>query len=716
MPNSVISTGLADYVLPVEEIPARLMDWAKRLTGPSKAKDRGDDVICHLKRICRVLHQQTGHDFSHYKQGTLIRRTQRRMRMRQVASAADYFNLLDADPKETNELFKDLLIGVTEFFRDHEAFETLAQIVIPRLFENKSEGIPVRVWVAGCASGEEAYSLAILLREQMRDSNRVHPVQIFATDIDEEILAVARQGRFPADIAEHVSPQRLEEFFIKEEAGYRVRPELREMCVFSPHNVVRDPPFSSLDLISCRNLLIYLEADLQQRLVPLFHYALRPGGYLFLGSSEGLAAYPELFKTLDKKHRIFQQNNTVPTPITEFPLIGAGPRPIQLPGAIARRPATREDRRNAGREFEQLILEQFAPAAVLINEQGSALYFSGPTNRYLRQPLGLTNVNLFELAQGSLGVEIRAAVHRAIKTRRPLLRKNVNVEMDGTTRAINLAVRPMSEPGQDVSLLAVVFQDLGEPPRTPEIDEAVPPSEQNVIRQLESELRTAREDLQAVIEELESANEELKGSNEELITTNEELQSANEELQTSKEEVQSTNEELETVNTELNRKVQDLDAAHGDLQNLFAGTQIATIFLDRDLRIKKFTPATTTLFNLRDADAGRPIGDLAPRFIGTDLTADIRQVLASLTPIERQVRLSEDSASFMLRILPYRTIEDQIAGLVVTFVDITDIKRAEDDIRRLAQFPAENPNPVLVLRMTGPCSTPMARQSPCWKL
>ena len=687
MPRNVIATGIVDSVLAPEEMSAKLGDWVGRLEDSSREADSAAEILERLDAICEAVRQRTGHDFSRYKHGTLLRRIRRRLLVRQVPSVGEYLEVLGEDGEEAQALLKDLLIGVTQFFRDPEVFDALAANVIPQVFAEKTGEFPVRLWIPGCASGEEAYTVAILLQEHMRRNTSVRPVHIFATDIDEDLLQVARKGRYSPRIAEHLSPERLERFFTPVEDGYQAMSELRSMCVFSSHNLLRDPPFSSLDLICCRNLLIYLEADLQKKLMPLFHYALRSGGYLLLGPSEGLAGHPELFRVVDKKQRIFQRNDAAENLAMSFPLADTRWRRASSPGALPRAGASQQEtQQGAGHAFERMILEQYSPAAVMVNEQGDILYFSGPTNRFLRHPLGTTSINLFDLAHENLRLELRAAVHKVVKSRQVHVREGISVEVGDEPRPVTLTVRPMSELGYDCGLLAVVFQEQGVSPATPPPDvEAGTPAERSIIQHLEGELRIAREDLQVAVEELESANEELRSSNEELITTNEELQSANEELQTSKEELQSTNEELETVNAELSRRVTELDVANSDLQNYFASTQIATLFLDRAMNIQKFTPAAAALFHFLDTDVGRPIADLTPRFVGVDLIADIERVVQSLAVSEKQAQAADDHSWFMIRIIPYRTVDHVIAGVVVNFVDITRLKRAEICLRQMEQ-------------------------------
>jgi two-component system CheB/CheR fusion protein len=697
MPQTAIEAGLVDVVLPAAEIPARLLAHVRqlRVARQENVDRRRGGIVPHLESICGQLYRGTGHDFGRYKEGTLLRRIQRRMQLLRVNDAADYVKLLDEKPEEVEALFKDLLIGVSHFFRDAEAFQTLEQEVVPCLFQDKSSESPLRIWCPGCASGEEPYSLAMLVQEYQESAGDHRPVQIFATDIDEELLTIARRGCYSSEIADHVSPERLEQFFTKEEGAYRTSKELRQMCVFSLHNLIKDPPFSSLDLISCRNLLIYLGAELQASLVPVFHYALRPGGYLFLGAAEGLTAHPELFASVEKRQRIFRRKEEVSRPFLEFPLLGRfHPR---LPRRAGQDPLAATDAPSGvSQVFERMILRDFAPACALVNDQGEVLYVAGRTGRYLQFPAGTVSTNILDLADGHLRVELRTALYRAAQTRRKVTREDVPLELDGQIRRLCLTVRPLPGMAQESGLYAVILQEASARESVDvDLDEASPLPDESLVQQLENELRVAREDLQTAVEELQSANEELRAANEELTSTNEELQSANEELQTSKEELQSLNDELESVNARLNEKIQQLDVANSDLSNLFASTQIATIFLDRELRIKKFTPAATALFNLLDTDIGRPISDLTPRFAGGALFSDIRCVLADPTTIEREVYTDGDSRWFILRILPYRMSDNVVAGVVLTFVDITTLKEAEEarwqaaEQRRLAMEAAE---------------------------
>jgi PAS domain S-box-containing protein len=659
--------------------------------------------------MCRLIQKHTGHDFCKYKKATLLRRIRRRLQGLHVTAVADYIELLESSAAEADALVKNLLIGVTQFFRDPETFDTLARQVLPRITAADGEQSPLRIWVPGCASGEEAYTVAMLVREHLERCEQKRAVQLFATDINEAVLAQARHGRYSSSIGDAVSPERLERFFTREGEGYQASKELREMCLFSQHSLIRDPPFSQLDLISCRNVVIYLNADLQKKLIPLFHYALRPGGFLFLGPSEGVAQSTELFESIDKKSRIFRRKDTLARPMVEFPLSlrGAAQAPPALPrsqpeaGSQAGSGVGSGTRERVGAAFERAILQDYAPASAVINERGEVLFVAGPLARYLVLPAGaMSTTNLFDAFRGPLRLELRSALIKAANTRRACIRTDVPVEIEGQSRPIRLIVRPVPTVEAEAGLYLVVVEEQALASRDSEQADASSGPEEPALQQLESELRTTRAELRSTVEELESANEELKSSNEELISTNEELQSANEEMQTSKEELNSLNEELETVNEELREKLDEVASANGDLQNLFAATQIATIFLDRSLRITKFTPAATALFHLIASDVGRPLADLSPRFAGQDLVPEALEVLCLLTTVERQVQ-TPDGHWFVLRILPYRTIENFIAGVVVTFVNISEVRRAEEAAKKQAQLVHLSHDAIFVRRFDG---------------
>lgn len=710
--RSAISTGLVDHVLPPEELAIKLMEYATYLRhlrveqGTEPLVAAGED---ELARIATILLHKTGHDFRRYKMATLVRRLQRRMQVLQVPSVADYIDQLRRDPKEADQLFRDLLIGVTHFFRDPEAFAVLAREVIPRLFELAAADGSLRLWTPGCATGEEPYSMAILLKEEMLKQDVSPKVQIFAGDIDEEALEFARQARYPEGIAQHVPPERLERFFVRQDHGYRVSKDIREMCIFSTHNLIKDPPFSRLDLIVCRNVLIYLEADLQRYVNGLFHYALHRGGYLFLGPSESVVGPPELFKTIDRKHRVFQRSDTIARPLQVAP-VGPG-------GGRGAAPRTAGERATAGARtrqqelvaaLERVLLDQYAPAWVVINALAEAVYFSPRIGRYLQPPPGAPSNDVISMARLGLRLDLRTAIHKAVRTGETVVQTDIAVETNGERQRINLLVRPVQELGAESGLFLVIFQELGPPEsRSQTGDETTTAAartiDNNVIQQLESELRTTKEHLQASVEEVETSNEELKSSNEELLATNEELQSANEELQTSKEELQSVNEELETINVELQKKVEELDRANSDLENLFQATQIPTLFLDNELRIKRFTAAATELFHLIETDVGRPITDIAARF-AENVVPEMKEVLRTLAPKARAVRIGDGSSAYIMRIRTYRRV-DVIDGLVITFSDVTQLEHALEQRGKLASIVESAHNAIVSRTLEGVITT-----------
>lgn len=580
-----------------------------------------------------------------------------------------------------------MLIGVTHFFRDPDAFVVLAREVIPRVFELAAVDGSLRIWTPGCATGEETYSIAILLKEEMLRRDVSPKIQIFAGDIDEEALEFARQARYSEGIAQHVFPERLERFFIRQDHGYQVSKDIREMCIFSTHNLIKDPPFSRLDLIACRNVLIYLEADLQRYVTGLFHYALHRGGYLFLGPSESVVGPPDLFQTIDRKHRIFQRGDTIARPLEVAPVLrgGAGGRGRERATPTAIR--SRQEELVAA--LERVLLNQYAPAWVVVNAQAQALYFSPRIGRYLEPAPGAPSNDVISMARLGLGLDLRTAIHKAVRTGEQIVHPDILIEANGESQRINLLVRPLPELGADSGLFLVIFQELGPPTLRGQAGSDDSPAPQaidnNLIQQLESELRTTKEHLQATVEEVETSNEELKSSNEELLATNEELQSSNEELQTSKEELQSVNEELETINIELQKKVEELDTANSDLENLFQATQIPTLFLDNELRIKRFTAAATELFHLIDSDIGRPITDIAARF-AENLVPEMTEVLRTLAPKARQVRLGDGSSTYIMRIRSYRRVDNVIDGLVLTFSDVTQLEQALEQRGKLASI------------------------------
>jgi two-component system CheB/CheR fusion protein len=648
-------------------MPAALMDhWAYRIrTDGAKGPDGlQQDVGEHLNVICAILNSRLGRNFSLYKSNTLMRRVQRRMQILQSENVEAYVEQLRRRPDEPEQLFREFLIRVTQFFRDPSAFEALAR-KIPDILSRDGDQ-DVRIWVPGCATGEEAYTLAILFKEAMSREEKTRRIQIFATDIDDEALRIARTGYYPRSISADLPADLLERYFVEQDDGYRVSKELREMCLFSTHDLVKDPPFSRLSLISCRNLMIYFGAALQKRVVSIFHYGLRSGGALFLGSSEAVTAHASLFSTADKKHRIFERRSTpaqMPRLAAMSPMEQQGPvTPVISDGQVAAQ--------------VQRVVSRYSPAFVVMDRRQNIQQLSGQIGKYLAPSDGAMSMNLGILVHAQLRGPLRAALEKVVATGHPVIEQGVCLEIAGRTEAVTIAIEPLryrhSAPGED--LVVVVFQDLG-PARAGGVGQEAPSGD---------ELAGAREHLQTLAELLETSNEELQSSNEEYQSVNEELQSTNEELETSKEELQSINEELTTLNAELNARNDNLVELNSDLTNLIDSTSIATLFLDKKLRIRRFTPSVRELFRVRDGDQGRSIKDIVSRLEEEDFGKDAVQVLRTLVPVQRQVDLATGDRSFQMEIRPYRGGDDVINGVVITFVDITDRERAEKARANLA--------------------------------
>jgi two-component system CheB/CheR fusion protein len=691
MPRSAIATRMVDFVLPPAEMPAQLISYVAHAFGktaiplsPPTPKSEGA-----LKRVFILLRAQTGHDFSHYKQNTVIRCVERRMAISQIDRLDDYVRFLQQSPAEVESLFHDLLIGVTSFFRDPAAFEALRLHVIPQLVEGKPPGAAIRVWVPGCSTGEEAYSIAILLQEHIAAVRQSLKLQVFATDIDARAIDRARVGVYPASIAADIASERLAQFFVQEPDGsaYRVAKSIRDTLVFSEQDVIKDPPFSKLDLISCRNLLIYVDGELQKRLLPMFHYALKPGGFLFLGTSESVGELAQFFSTIDRQSKLFQSKADAP-----------GARPQSEGGWPMHAPEQRPDVRNSGKlaggskvslrdVTERTLLQEYAPASVLVDEHGDILYLHGRTGLFLEPPEGEASLNILKMGREGLRQRMMTALHKAVVQAVPVVEPQLRVKTNGSFTTIDLTVQPVRIQGGDAGHKAflITFKEAAavkEPPKKASTLESGETAIESVaeheahIAALEEELREKQEYLRTAIEELETSNEELKSSNEEMQSINEELQSTNEELETSKEELQSINEELATVNAELQQKVADLSRVNNDMNNLLAGTGIGTIFVDNQLRIMRFTPAVTQVLNLILTDVGRPVGHVVSNFVGYDgLVEDVQAVLDSLVPREVEAQTRAGSW-YTLRIRPYRTLENVIEGAVVSFVDITEQKQA----------------------------------------
>jgi two-component system CheB/CheR fusion protein len=710
MPRSAVATGVVDYVLAANQMFGQLVSYLKYSFGklPDIADQAGPVSESALKKIFALLRHQVGHDFSQYKPSTINRRIARRMSVHQIDSIDDYVHYLQQMPQEVEALFSDLLIGVTHFFRDPEAFQALEVKVIPTLFANKSDkNAVIRVWVAGCSTGEEAYSIAILLHEQMAALKQNYSVQVFASDIDSRSIAYARVGLYPLGIAADVTEARLARYFTEEPdgSGYRIQKCIRDMMVFSEQDLARDPPFSKLDLLTCRNLLIYLTAELQKRLLPMFHYALNPRGVLFLGTSEGIGDFLSLFGSLDRKAKLYLRKPTeldVPRSPSRLLLAYTGPEPE--PSASWASVKEEFPAKRPLRELtEQAMLAQLIPVGALVNAQGDIAYLHGRTGMFLEPSPGeMLTANILKMAREGLRPPMTNALFKASTSQEVVRISGVRVKTNGHFTRVNLLVCPADKPNvsahdsadiqRAMPVPAPLYLVILEEALDQQIDEATLHSApvagvtavaldgadaSTQIADLQDELRAKEEYLHSTTEELERSNEELKSSVEEMQSVNEELQSTNEELETAKEELQSVNEELSTVNNELNVKVDDLSRANNDMNNLLAGTGIATVFVDHQLRIMRFTPTASRLINLIPGDVGRPVGHIVSNLVGyTSLVSDTQAVLDSLEQRDVQVQTAE-GAWFSLRIRPYRTLDNVIEGAVITFTNIDDIKQAE---------------------------------------
>lgn len=669
------ASGVVDLHVPADQIAGQIALYFRNVETEPERGFRHEDVEAQVAQITTVLRNVLGHDFHGYKRGTFLRRVHRRMQVLQIDTIDGYVDRLRGDRQEVQDLFQDLLIGVTQFFRDPQEFEVLER-ELPRLFEGKSPDDQFRVWVLGCATGEEAYSLAILLREQMATLDHPPQVQIFATDLDARALGLARAGRYSTAIEEHVRADRLERWFVREGDTYCVSKELREMCIFSPHNLIKDAPFSRINILSCRNLLIYLNTELQNRVIPIFHFSLLSGGVLFLGNSENVSRHQTLFAPVDRKNRVFRRLDTATRVIPDFPL---SPRTrVSEPASASYRSVPQVARlaANVTRQAEA-IAERYAPAYVVVDPQGEVLHFSGRTGRFLEPVAGVASLSVTNLVHRDLRTDLRAALHRASSERRRVELPRLIVQTEGRATVVNVVVEPVGS--GDVSSLIILFQDVGEAPDPSGTGQRA--AESARLERLESDLRLTRDRLQTTIEELESTNEELKSSNEEYQSINEELQSANEEMETSKEELQSVNEELQTVNGELAHRVAELGRSNSDLKNLLEATQIATLFLDNDMRVRSFTPSATDVFHLLETDVGRPLGHVVSRVAYPELQDDARRVLKTLVPVERTVVDTAAKRHFAAKVLPYRSIDNYISGAVVTFTDLTAIHEAQTALK-----------------------------------
>lgn len=661
MPRSAIAAGSADYVLPPERMPEALLAYVRHAAinysaSPAKPEEESTDP---LTTIVAALQAQVKFDFSGYRRGTLERRIRRRMSLRHVAAMSDYVELLRREPTEAAALFDDLLISVTSFFRDPAAWQTLQEQAIRPLVADKERDAPLRVWVPACATGEEAYSIAMILIEEIEASGKNHRLQVFASDVDVPALERARAGVYPEGIAARISPERLSRFFVKGEHSYQVTKDLRDGVVFAQQSLIGDPPFSRLDVISCRNFLIYLEPAVQEKIVALLHFALVKGGCLFLGSAESVGARSELFEPISRKWRIYRRvgptrHDTIQLPVATAPGSGAvwgRPRGEPTPSRLAAL-------------AQQLLVQRYAPACVVIDRNAQVLYFHGRTDDYLVQPSGLPTRDLIAQARGGLRSRLRGAVREAMRGSRRVVASGVQISRGSASPRVRIAVEPLDTGNEAQSLWLVSFEGEAETasPTVAADADGKPGAEEALVHQLEGELRTTKEDLQHTIEDLSTANEEL-------MSVTEEMQSSNEELETSKEELQSLNEELTTANAQLESKIGELEASNNDLDNLLTSTNIGTLFLDTRLRIRGFTPAATRLFSLISSDVGRPVSDIAPKVSDPALLSDAAAVLEKAESPKKEVQ-GHDGRWYVRQVLPYRTRDGRTEGVVVTFSDV----------------------------------------------
>ena len=700
MPKSAIETGLVDFILPVEKMPETLIHYARHpfLESLDKTRLTEPPIKNQIQKIFALIRSATGHDFSHYKPSTIARRIERRLAVHQIKALSDYILYLQKNPAEIDVLFKNLVIGVTSFFRDTEAYDVLAQQVLPKLLSKKAPDTTIRCWVAGCSTGEEAYSLGMILCEAMDKVKKHFNVQIFATDIDAAALETARKGIYPESIGADVSPERLKQFFIKDPGIFKVKQQLRDMVVFSLQNLVRDPPFSRLDLVTCRNLMIYMDSVLQKKIIPLFHYTLSPGGILFLGTSESIGDHTDFFQPFNFKWKIFERKKGVAGTAVAYPAeINYGGRQISEPEEKEKLPVISAVQAMA----EKAIIAEYAPAGVLINAKYEIQHFVGKTDRYLAPPTGKPSFHILDMVREDLKQPLTTALHKAMREKTDAFCKSVRVAYNGSFCMIDISVKQMTGKGLPPGFMLVMFTD--KTPVTAADEKKTGASkvkkQDTALQSLEQELQSTKEYLQATIEEMETSNEELKSTNEELQSVNEELQSTNEELETSKEELQSTNEELATVNAELQNKVDEFTKANDDMNNLLAATEIASIFLNADLCIKRYTPAAAKIISLIQTDIGRPLSDLKTHFPDVDLIGLAAKVLKDLNTVELEIQ-SKDFIWYSIKVMPYRTAENVIDGVAMTFVDVNKVKQA-DKIRRLATVLEDSNDAVMVLDLKG---------------
>lgn len=681
MPRSAIATGLADYILPPEKMPEQLINYTKhvahRSAVPHVVPVEGT-IPNALQKIFVILRTHTNHDFSLYKKNTICRRIERRMNIHQISDISDYVRYLQESKHEVDILFKELLIGVTNFFRDPAAFEYLQTQILPELLTNKTDDQAIRVWVPGCASGEEAYSIAILLDECMEQIGKRYHIQVFGTDIDERAINFARAGIYPECILGDVGPERIEHYFVREDGRYRINKQIREMLVFALQNVIKDPPFTKLDLLCCRNLLIYLSTELQKKLLPIFHYSLKPNGILFLGSSETIGSANDLFALRQKKWKIFNRKPATSSNrpvILTFPAVPTG---IEDHDLTVSRTIQKAEELSALQLVEAILQQSDTPPCAIINDACSVIYIHGRTGKFLEPAEGKASVNIIEMARPGIKADLAAAIRQVTTNKQEVIHRGLKVEHFGGQLYLNMTVRPILEQVAMHGLMMVIFEETESPTKPVERKSRsiTVKNKGKSTEQIELELMYTKENLQTTIEELETSNEELKSTNEELQSTNEELQSTNEEMETSKEELQSLNEESATINAELQARIDELSQINDDMKNLLDSTGIATVFLDSELCIRRFTPNSTEIIPLTATDQGRPIKHLASTLVNIDIENYCQKVLDTLTPQEIEAECRNGNYCVM-KIRPYRTLTNVIDGVVITFEDITVHKQQE---------------------------------------
>jgi len=684
MPRNAIDAALIDIIAPANELPKKLIDFLK-FTPVIKPEEQEDvKNKSSIEKVIILLRIHTGNDFSLYKKNTIYRRIERRMGVHKIDKISSYVLFLQENPKEMDFLFKELMIGVTNFFRDVAVWGKLKDTYLPDIIGNLPSNSVLRAWVPGCSTGEEAYSLGIVFKEALEEANPHGGIslQIFATDLDTAAISVARKGIYSENIIADVSPERLNRFFVKTDEGYRLNTEIREMVVFAPHNIIMHPPFTKLDILSCRNLLIYMDPELQYKLLGLFYYSLNPEGIMLLGSAETLGKQSHFFTPLDSKLKIFKRNDNRQLPdLDNFPSSFFRTKPANPDKAV-----TIGSTANIQSLTDQLLLQQFSPAGVLVNENGDILYISGHIGKYMEPAVGKANMNIFAMLREGLHNEFPLAFRKALLKKEKVVLKNIKVGTNGSSYGVDVNIHCLDNPESLKGTVLIIFSDA------PEIIEpgllnttGKKPTKSIMQRKLEEELQQTRIEMQNTLEEMQTSQEELKSTNEELQSTNEELQSTNEELTTSKEEMQSLNEELQTVNYELQSKVDDFSRVNNDMKNLLNSTEIATLFLDKDLNIRRFTLQANKIFKMIKSDIGRPFTDLVTDLIYPGLADDSREVLNSLVFIQKQIA-SKDGQWFSIRIMPYRTYDDKIDGLVITFINLSDIKQVEGKLHETLQM------------------------------